>query len=1086
MTVDSEYLAKRDETSRLARRREFEGWLNSIPQEGDEGKVPSTKGAAEGTVDKALGIAKDIGGGVVEAPAQIMGGLNEAVVNAVKMADPLVEWLEKNVAELPRYEIPDVEAAKTVTGGVIREGARFLTGFVPAFRALKGLGPVTATMGGGAISDAVTANPASGGISNLVNSVPSLKNPVTEYLATDPDDPEALNRLRKGIEGAGFGVLAEGVFRGVKALAKAKAVPKDALEEARALYGSVKTEDFAILGDPAKPPVTFQKAVKATKATKDVEPQLLTEVGEAGGEKVFVNWARMNTEDDVKNVMKKMVDTFAKDIDQARRGVRTHEMTEKAAEELGMSVGDLMARRKGQAFNAEELMASTKLWAASGQKLLEVARKAASPNAGVVDQYNFRKMMAIHYAIQSEAIGARAEAGRALNILGKITGGGVEQARAIQQVIDSQGGAAVSQEMARRLALLGEVTPAALNGVVRKGWAATSMDMVRESFVNGLLWSPATHAVNITSNLAFATQQIFERGVASGFAELAGRAAGEGVHSGEALAMAYGLVSGLRDAFRSAGRALKTGEQTQLKGKIDLPPEPAISTQSVARERGMSASELDAFQQSNLGKAVDYLGTAVRVPGRLLITEDEFFKSIGYRMELHAQSLRMAAGEGKTGPDLYKRMAEIANDPPESVRLAAADAALYNTFQNEAGKIAKSLMEIRHAGTFNPTVLFLPFVRTPANLFYRAFERTPLAPFMESVRADFAAGGARADLAAARIATGSTVLAVVGDLAYSGLISGAGPDDPGEREALERQGWQKFSIRVGDKWVQYGRLDPMGLLFSFSASMAEFTKRFDLEPEELDEVAGAAVGAVSKSVISRTYLEGLSRVVDAVASGDQSPRQVAKILEDTAASLVPFSSALMVGKRLTDPEQREADSVWEAIQARIAGLSKNLKPARDLWGQVKKPDEVYGRLVDVITPAAIRKEKDSPIDAEIARLNADVRRIQPKGDFQGVPMNLRHFKDVKDEYERLAGNELKINGYGAKDLLDAVVTGQHPLSSVYQTLPDTEEGKGNFIKDVVNRYRTAARAKILNDPRFSDFREAWDQGRIELMRKRVP
>ena len=1100
MSEEAEYLAKRGQSAGRAALEEMLARVDSMPPGGqDAPPQPEQEGIT------AKGIAKDIGGGIVESPKQIAGGINDAVVNALKLADPLVEWLEKNVAELPRYEVPTVDPARTVTGNVVREGARFLTGFVPAFRALKGIGLAApaASIGGGAVSEAATANPTSEGLSNLIQGVPALQNPVTEFLSSNPDDPESLNRLRKGIEGAGFGLIAEGVGYGIRAVAKSigKGKVVDPAIEMKAKYGEVKDEDFAILGDMNKPLVSAQKLDKAFKATEGVEPQALKEVGEAGGEKIFVNFARIETADDVKKMIGKTADLFAKDIDKARRGVQSHEATSQLADDLGMSVTDLLSRRKGEGFNAEQALAARRLWTASGERLLEAADKASAPSAGKTDQFNFRRMMAVHQAIQTEVIGARTETARALNSWAIPAGSNAEKARAISQLLDSMGGAETSQELAKRLSMLGKAgaSPQALASVVRQGWGATTMDMVKESFVNGLLWTPATHAVNVTSNTAFMTTQIVERGLASEITSLLGRAPGQGVQPGEAMAMTYGLVTGFRDAFRAAAKGLKTGESTQLVGKIDLPREAAISTRTISREVGHSFSEMEALQQSNLGKAIDLFGTVTRVPGRLLVTEDEFFKSLGYRMELHAQSVRMAAGEGRTGPDLYRRMAEIVSNPPENVRISAADAALYNTFQSEPGWLAQSILTARNRtsveiggksfGVVNPLFLFAPFIRTPANLINRAFERTPLGPLMASVRADFSAGGARADLAAARIALGSTTLAVVGDLAYSGLISGAGPDDPGEREALQRTGWQQFAIRTGDNWVQYNRLDPMGLMFGVSATLAEMTKRFDIEPEEMDEwqeIAGAMVGAISKSIVNRTYLESLSRVVDAIASGDQNPRQVAKVIEETTASLVPFTSAGSAAKRATDPIQREPEGIWETIQARLPEISKNLKPARDLWGKEKQSDEVYGRFVDVVSPMAIRGQKDSPIDDEMVRLNLDVRRIPSKGDFNGVPINLREYKDVKDAYEKLAGNELKINGLGAKDFLDKVVSGQHAMSGVYQSLPDTEEGKGAFIKDVIGRYRTAARMKILTDPRFSEFRADWDDRRMEIMRRTVP
>jgi hypothetical protein len=73
------------------------------------------------------------------------------------------------------------------------------------------------------------------------------------------------------------------------------------------------------------------------------------------------------------------------------------------------------------------------------------------------------------------------------------------------------------------------------------------------------------------------------------------------------------------------------------------------------------------------------------VPGRLLGSEDEFFKTIGYRMEVYAQAQRQATSEGLSGQALRERFAELVANPPEHIRLQAVDAALYATFTSKAG-----------------------------------------------------------------------------------------------------------------------------------------------------------------------------------------------------------------------------------------------------------------------------------------------------------------------------------------------------------------------------------------------------------------
>ena len=70
-------------------------------------------------------------------------------------------------------------------------------------------------------------------------------------------------------------------------------------------------------------------------------------------------------------------------------------------------------------------------------------------------------------------------------------------------------------------------------------------------------------------------------------------------------------------------------------------------------------------------------------------------------------------------------------------------------------------MNMRNAGgPWNPLTFVLPFVRTPVNIARYAFERTPFAPLVGQWRADIAAGGARADLALARMSTGTAITPV--------------------------------------------------------------------------------------------------------------------------------------------------------------------------------------------------------------------------------------------------------------------------------------------------------------------------------------
>lgn len=183
--------------------------------------------------------------------------------------------------------------------------------------------------------------------------------------------------------------------------------------EERATALGLKLDDLKVTGPEGR------TLPSSSSVSEDTSRGLRFSDGQPGARSiaqdgVYINFARIETGDDVKEALQEMADAFKGDIDEARRGVRSNEATQEAADALGMTVEDVLARRQGQGFNAEEALAARRLLTASGEKLLEAARKAAAPGAGPADQFVFRKMMATHYAIQAEVIGARTETARAL------------------------------------------------------------------------------------------------------------------------------------------------------------------------------------------------------------------------------------------------------------------------------------------------------------------------------------------------------------------------------------------------------------------------------------------------------------------------------------------------------------------------------------------------------------------------------------------------------------------------------------------------------------------------------------------------
>jgi hypothetical protein len=1061
-----------------------------------EAEAPAPEGGS-----KVTAVVKDVGRGAVELPRAVAGGTRDAAQNTFDATGDLWTWMRDKLGlpdltigtegityysraelaerkrqgepdSLTNLQLPDIEDPKSVTGQMAKGVTQFIVGFVGAGKltGLKGAssvaGRVAQAFGKGAISDALVFDPHEERLSNLVQQFPALRNPVTDYLSADPDDSGVEGRFKNALEGMGLGGITEGFGKGLKTLRAMRlqrleqsGISELAADGSAAVTRPLDAAELDVLGTPDAPAVTRantqagQKVRKALEATGQATPDAALKP--AAGD-VFINFRRIESEDDVKNALASVADAYKKDVDVARRNKITFAETKLSAEQVD-AWDTLMQRRKGEPLNAEQSVAARTLWVSSGTKLQELAQLAsAAPSEA--NLFAFRKMLATHYAVQNEVIAARTETARALASWRIPVGGGQEMTRALQFTLEQAGGSELSREMAERISRLSQAGYSReLDQFVRGSVAARTKDAMLEAWINGLLSGPKTHIVNMLSNSSVAFMQMYERAAAAKI----GSAMGDGgVAAGEAMAQWSGLVDGLKDAFVYAGKSFKTGETGFGLGKVDVPNKAAISSDAF----GLSSSGW-------LGRTIDVLANnVVRLPSRALAAEDEFFKTIGYRMELRAQAVRQATADVHAGlvpaDGLKGRIAELIENPPESVRLAAVDQATYQTFTNAPGALTKSALKM--ARDVPAMRIILPFIRTPANIMRYTFERTPLAPLMKQVRADVSAGGARRDLALARMGTGTAIMLTTADMAMSGQITGGGPASSTERQALQRTGWQPYSVKVGDRYFAYNRLDPIGMVMGLSADMVEILANGDewKEGAEADEIAIAAVAAIGNNTMSKSYLSGLSDFFEAMSDPKRSSESYAQRL---AGSLVPTGVAEIA--RQTDPYMHEVRSWTDAIRARTPGLSSDLPVRRDLWGRPLSYQSGMGMLYDVSSPIYSRKENPEPIDKEMLRLESTASMPRPKASFDGVTVDLTKYPGVYSRYVELAGNALKHPAWemGAKDFLNAVVSGKHELSEVYRIRSDGPDGgKDLFIRDTIQDYQQRARAKLLEE--FPDLR----------------
>ena len=118
------------------------------------------------------------------------------------------------IGEKDAYQLPEVDEADTITGGLSRGVSQFLTGWFTGGKLIKGTG-FAVSLGKGAIADAQVFDEDTGRFSDMLNTyAPQLQNPLFDYLASDEDESFYEARLKNVIEGLFLGGIMEGVIRG--------------------------------------------------------------------------------------------------------------------------------------------------------------------------------------------------------------------------------------------------------------------------------------------------------------------------------------------------------------------------------------------------------------------------------------------------------------------------------------------------------------------------------------------------------------------------------------------------------------------------------------------------------------------------------------------------------------------------------------------------------------------------------------------------------------------------------------------------------------------------------------------------------
>jgi len=731
-----------------------------------------------------------------------------------------------------------------------------------------------------------------------------------------------------------------------------------------------------------------------------------------------MNFDTLETADDVSAVIGAMAERNKTAINEARRGVIQDEQLRGLADDLGQDpqfIKDVLNRKEGEAFSAEKILATRQVLEQSATKLKTLATKVANNEATETDRFQFQRQLAFHQEFQMQFMGARAEIGRSLRAMGVPTGG--DQAnieKTMEMVTAAERGIDVDM-VAKSITLADDVK--GINrtvDAVHRSKANVAFDSVYEIYINSILSGFKTHIVNLMGSKLRLWTDIVDTAVA---ARMGGGDAnpGDKIHADEWKAAFFAQQIVSQESLEIAMRTMKTGDAYKGLSKIETIDRRTIDSFVFAQTFGLNPD-------GKFAGVVDFVGNTLRAPTeRLMGGTDALMRHQAERVHIVKAAFREAAYlsdlNGLNKEDTMSLLQDLIENPTEKVLREATDFGSDVTFQTPLGKQGQKFQQV--VQNIPGLRYVFPFVKTPANLLKQGFlERTPMGFLTKKYQEDVAAGGARAQIARSKIATGSVLATSMYFMASHGKITGSNPQDGDVRKARYEAGWRPRSFVIentmGEKtYISYDRMEPLSYIVGSVADFHEMMEasQYDvLGEEESDKqgrMAASIVMAISENTLNKSFMTGARDIMNVLTKPTMSNAKgyIARLTN----AFIPFSGSRRDITRLNDPVKRTTESVATYIQSNMPGASDELPPRIDNFGEEVKFDTV-------LNPWPMVVEDSSWEQTEINQLATETRRSP-------IPTASRTVGGVKMsdeeyyEFKLLARKDLVVDGYNFRDTI---------------------------------------------------------------------
>jgi hypothetical protein len=470
-------------------------------------------------------------------------------------------------------------------------------------------------------------------------------------------------------------------------------------------------------------------------------------------------------------------------------------------------------------------------------------------------------------------------------------------------------------------------------------------DMAYEYWRNSILSAIPTHAANIIGNtLSIAWNYTAQKGTEALINAIRGNKTGTTFR--EIPGMYRALWRARQQAASNAVTAFSTEQSTIGGTKLD--------------DKGVAIP----------GKT----GRVIRIPQRSLLAADDFAKTMIIQAEMYSMAHQEAYSKGWRGADLDKRITQILADPKSDMMNAAIDEAKRLAFQSDPGEIADIFLKARNLAANDNIIVKsfgwiarynLPFVTTPIAIYKVGLRKSPLGMLRmaaEKFHGNYDGNNNKNALirdSAEQILAFAGVLALLPFITENddGLprITGSTPPrrkNIGKQQAEKRVDPAPTSIRLGDYWFDYSRIEPFATTVTpiIDAIVAIQNKH----NESWDEQFGRVVNSVKSQFRDKAFLQTIGDLIR--ATEDES--KGISYFQNAAASWMPnlirsaarASDDYIRSSKLTNRDDRNAahEFISNVGQAMLPIASVQDAPKMDYWGRPLMKTEGLGHATDFI------------------------------------------------------------------------------------------------------------------------------------------